>query len=190
MLHLRIITPPDRTATVLQEPAKDPGVTHITARPVSGSASGQRRGRRRSGGADHGAVPSPPTRPWCASATGPRLSSGPARRSSSTGPASGSAARSPARSTCAPPPSRRPTLIGLCAALERGGSVGVRPPAGLPDAGRPRHPRSTADAAWASARSPPPCHPTSGFGRRSDAKPARDLVTAGSAPLRALISLG
>jgi hypothetical protein len=39
MLHLRIITPPDRTATVLQELAKDPAVTHITARPVSGSAS-------------------------------------------------------------------------------------------------------------------------------------------------------
>jgi len=31
MLHLRIITPPDLTATVLQELAKDPGVTHITA---------------------------------------------------------------------------------------------------------------------------------------------------------------
>jgi uncharacterized hydrophobic protein (TIGR00271 family) len=30
MLHLRIITPPDRTATVLQELANDPGVTHIT----------------------------------------------------------------------------------------------------------------------------------------------------------------
>ena len=31
MLHLRIITPPDRTATVLRELAEDPGVTHITA---------------------------------------------------------------------------------------------------------------------------------------------------------------
>jgi uncharacterized hydrophobic protein (TIGR00271 family) len=31
MLHLRIISPPDRTATVLQELADDPGVTHITA---------------------------------------------------------------------------------------------------------------------------------------------------------------
>jgi uncharacterized hydrophobic protein (TIGR00271 family) len=31
MLHLRIITPPDLTATVLQELTKDPGVTHITA---------------------------------------------------------------------------------------------------------------------------------------------------------------
>jgi uncharacterized hydrophobic protein (TIGR00271 family) len=31
MLHLRIITPPDLTATVLQELADDPGVTHITA---------------------------------------------------------------------------------------------------------------------------------------------------------------
>ena len=30
MLHLRIITPPDLTATVLQELAEDPGVTHIT----------------------------------------------------------------------------------------------------------------------------------------------------------------
>jgi uncharacterized hydrophobic protein (TIGR00271 family) len=30
MLHLRIITPPDLTATVLQELANDPGVTHIT----------------------------------------------------------------------------------------------------------------------------------------------------------------
>ena len=30
MLHLRIITPPDRTATVLQELGDDPGVTHIT----------------------------------------------------------------------------------------------------------------------------------------------------------------
>ena len=39
MLHRRIITPPDRTATVLQELAKDPSVTHITARPVSRSAS-------------------------------------------------------------------------------------------------------------------------------------------------------
>ena len=29
MLHLRIITPSDLTATVLQELAKDPGVTHI-----------------------------------------------------------------------------------------------------------------------------------------------------------------
>ena len=31
MLHLRIITPPDLTATVLQELADDPGATHITA---------------------------------------------------------------------------------------------------------------------------------------------------------------
>jgi uncharacterized hydrophobic protein (TIGR00271 family) len=31
MLHLRIITPPDLTATVLQELADDPGVTHVTA---------------------------------------------------------------------------------------------------------------------------------------------------------------
>jgi uncharacterized hydrophobic protein (TIGR00271 family) len=31
MLNLRIITPPDLTATVLQELADDPGVTHITA---------------------------------------------------------------------------------------------------------------------------------------------------------------
>jgi uncharacterized hydrophobic protein (TIGR00271 family) len=31
MLHLRIVTPPDLTATVLQELADDPGVTHITA---------------------------------------------------------------------------------------------------------------------------------------------------------------
>jgi uncharacterized hydrophobic protein (TIGR00271 family) len=31
MLHLRIITPSDLTATVLQELAGDPGVTHITA---------------------------------------------------------------------------------------------------------------------------------------------------------------
>jgi uncharacterized hydrophobic protein (TIGR00271 family) len=31
MLYLRIITPPDLTATVLQELADDPGVTHITA---------------------------------------------------------------------------------------------------------------------------------------------------------------
>jgi uncharacterized hydrophobic protein (TIGR00271 family) len=31
MLHLRIITPPQLTATVLQELAADPGVTHITA---------------------------------------------------------------------------------------------------------------------------------------------------------------
>ena len=31
MLNLRIITPPDLTATVLQELAEDPGVTHITA---------------------------------------------------------------------------------------------------------------------------------------------------------------
>jgi len=30
MLHLRIITPPDLTPTVLQELAADPGVTHIT----------------------------------------------------------------------------------------------------------------------------------------------------------------
>jgi uncharacterized hydrophobic protein (TIGR00271 family) len=30
MLHLRIITPPDLTATVLQQLAEDPGVTHIT----------------------------------------------------------------------------------------------------------------------------------------------------------------
>jgi uncharacterized hydrophobic protein (TIGR00271 family) len=31
MLHLRIITPPDLTATVLQQLADDPGVAHITA---------------------------------------------------------------------------------------------------------------------------------------------------------------
>jgi uncharacterized hydrophobic protein (TIGR00271 family) len=31
MLHLRIITPPDLTPTVLQELADDPGVTHVTA---------------------------------------------------------------------------------------------------------------------------------------------------------------
>jgi uncharacterized hydrophobic protein (TIGR00271 family) len=31
MLHLRIITPPDLTATVLQELADDPGVTHVAA---------------------------------------------------------------------------------------------------------------------------------------------------------------
>jgi hypothetical protein len=31
MLHLRIITPPDLTAAVLEELADDPGVTHITA---------------------------------------------------------------------------------------------------------------------------------------------------------------
>ena len=31
MLHLRVITPPDLTATVLRELADDPGVTHITA---------------------------------------------------------------------------------------------------------------------------------------------------------------
>ena len=30
MLHLRIITPPELTARVLQELAEDPGVTHIT----------------------------------------------------------------------------------------------------------------------------------------------------------------
>jgi uncharacterized hydrophobic protein (TIGR00271 family) len=30
MLHLRIITPPDLTATVLQQLADDPGVTHLT----------------------------------------------------------------------------------------------------------------------------------------------------------------
>jgi hypothetical protein len=30
MLHLRIIAPPELTATVLQELADDPGVTHIT----------------------------------------------------------------------------------------------------------------------------------------------------------------
>src|ERR1043165_4084161 len=30
MLHLRIITPPQLTATVLQELTEDPGVTHIT----------------------------------------------------------------------------------------------------------------------------------------------------------------
>ena len=30
MLHLRIITPPQVTATVLRELAEDPGVTHIT----------------------------------------------------------------------------------------------------------------------------------------------------------------
>jgi len=40
MLHLRIITPPELTATVLQELADDPGVTHITA--------------------DHGAATQPP----------------------------------------------------------------------------------------------------------------------------------
>jgi hypothetical protein len=31
MLHLRILTPPDLTGTVLQELAQDPGVVHITA---------------------------------------------------------------------------------------------------------------------------------------------------------------
>ena len=40
MLHLRIITPPELTATVLRELADDPGVTHITA--------------------DHGAATQPP----------------------------------------------------------------------------------------------------------------------------------
>jgi hypothetical protein len=30
VLHLRIITPPELTATVLQELAGDPGVTHLT----------------------------------------------------------------------------------------------------------------------------------------------------------------
>src|SRR5215207_7954612 len=40
MLHLRIITPPEPTATVLRELADDPGVTHITA--------------------DHGAATQPP----------------------------------------------------------------------------------------------------------------------------------
>ena len=35
MLHLRIITPPDLTATVLQELAGDPGVTHITTDPAA-----------------------------------------------------------------------------------------------------------------------------------------------------------
>ena len=33
MLHLRIITPPQLTATGLQDLAEDPGVTHITADP-------------------------------------------------------------------------------------------------------------------------------------------------------------
>jgi uncharacterized hydrophobic protein (TIGR00271 family) len=33
MLHLRIITPPDLTGTVLRELAQEPGVTHITADP-------------------------------------------------------------------------------------------------------------------------------------------------------------
>jgi uncharacterized hydrophobic protein (TIGR00271 family) len=33
MLHLRIITPPELTATVLRELADDPGVTHITTDP-------------------------------------------------------------------------------------------------------------------------------------------------------------
>jgi uncharacterized hydrophobic protein (TIGR00271 family) len=33
MLHLRIITPPELTATVLHELADDPGVTHITTDP-------------------------------------------------------------------------------------------------------------------------------------------------------------
>jgi hypothetical protein len=36
MLHLRIITPPELTATVLQELAVDPGVTHITADRAGG----------------------------------------------------------------------------------------------------------------------------------------------------------
>ena len=39
MLHLRIITPPDLTATVLQALADDPGVTHVAAdrrRRISG----------------------------------------------------------------------------------------------------------------------------------------------------------
>jgi hypothetical protein len=36
MLHLRIITPPELTATVLQELADDPGVTHITADRAAG----------------------------------------------------------------------------------------------------------------------------------------------------------
>jgi uncharacterized hydrophobic protein (TIGR00271 family) len=31
MVHLRIVTPPDLTATVLRELAQDPGVTHVTA---------------------------------------------------------------------------------------------------------------------------------------------------------------
>ena len=35
MLHLRIITPPELTATVLQELAGDPGVTHITTDPAA-----------------------------------------------------------------------------------------------------------------------------------------------------------
>jgi uncharacterized hydrophobic protein (TIGR00271 family) len=35
MLHLRIITPPELTATVLQELTLDPGVTHITTDPAA-----------------------------------------------------------------------------------------------------------------------------------------------------------
>ena len=35
MLHLRIITPPELTATVLSDLARDPGVTHITTDPAA-----------------------------------------------------------------------------------------------------------------------------------------------------------
>jgi hypothetical protein len=44
-----------------------------------------------------------------------------------------------------------------------------------------------AGAAWASARSPPRCHPTSGCARRSDANPATDPVPDGRARRRALL---
>jgi hypothetical protein len=47
--------------------------------------------------------------------------------------------------------------------------------------------RSTAGAAWVSARSPPHCLPTWGCGRRSGAKLGTDLVTAGRAWLWTLI---
>jgi len=90
-----------------------------------------------------------------------------------------SAARSPARSACAPPPSRRRNALRSMCRLAVG-MVGWCSPTGVPTrcwSGATS--RSTADAAWACACSPPRCHPTWGCAPRSGAKVTMDPVTAG-----------
>ena len=103
---------------------------------------------------------------------------------SSTGLAWRSVARPPARSACAPPPcSRRNAGRPMCRC--RPGTVRRCSPTGGPTrCWSGERSRSTADAALASARSPPRSPPTSGSARRSGASPK---ATTGKARLRALM---
>jgi hypothetical protein len=122
----------------------------------------------------------PQALPSCESSAEHEPSYGRARRSSSTGQVLRCAARSQARSPCAAPASgRRNTRRCSCRSKPR--SAPWCSPIGAPiRCWSGESSRLIADAAWASAPSPPRSHPTSGCARRLGVGPATGLTTAGS----------